>query len=352
MYDPRAHRLSRRHTAWRATALLAAALGTGCALDAGEAVDDAVAPVVVGTTPDEGQGWARHGEIRFRFSEPMDREAGSIELFLDDDDAPEPLRGAWDDVERTEFVAWPSTLLPQNVGAVVVADGFRDLGGLLQAAPAVVELRTIDDASPTLLRTAPQDTHEVSAAVLEEVVFEFDEALDAAHGEVEVEGLAIEAGPIRWGMNGRQIRVPVSGMFDDRAYTVTLRGFRDFAGHAARTASVTFYTSPDRRAPVLVEANPMEGDVVDAASLDAIVVTFDESMSHDRTRTTLTVDGVPQAVWGHWTPAHRTFVVELDAPLPAGAEVSLSVAGFVDLEGNAIDPGPLVRDGRLDFTTR
>ena len=319
--------------------------------DGGVDAGDREAPEVVDTTPAHGAtDVATDAAIVIRFSEPMDEGAGTVSLSSGGEAITATESWSADGTELTLSAALPSGA---RVRTVLERD-FTDLAGNPLAAPYSFEITTADAVAPVVTSAEPGEGATVSArtALLR---IAFSETMDAGAGALSLEGGPGALGDIQWTLGG--LVVPVSGLAYDTDYRVVLSGFADPAGNALDgtaylgDGALDFATGPDTDAPRVADANPSEGQIEVRDTTSTLTVVFDEPMDTSVTQAELTVGGVTTTVTGLWSAGDTRIDFDVFGHIARNAAHSLSLAGFRDAAGNALDPVPHLADGALDFVT-
>ncbi|MCU0671870.1 MAG: Ig-like domain-containing protein [Myxococcota bacterium] len=309
----------------------------------GTAPTDTVPPFVVGTDPaDEETGVAVGRDVTIFFSEAMATDVGAASATADG----EPLtlgEGVWDESAR-ELRFTPE--LPADATIVLSLSAFEDVAGNVMV-DVEVSFSTVDGRAPRVTSATPSEGTD-DAELTFDARFEIDEALASDRGAAALIGPEGDVGTIRF--EGTTLVVPVSGLRPDTEYSLALSDFADESGNALvggdalGDLALDFSTAPDTAAPQVVDAMPGEGTVDVPASTQTATLIFDEPMMRSGT-----VTYAGEALSTSWRSDTR-LVVQLPAPLPLSATVSLVLAGFVDLAGNALDGEAYLGDGALDFT--
>ena len=319
--------------------------------DGGTDAGDQQAPLVVETTPAHGAtDVATDAAIVIRFSEAMDESAGTVALSRGGDAITATESWSADGTELTLSAALPSGA---RVRAVLERD-FTDLAGNPLAAPYTFEVTTADAVAPVVTSAEPAEGSTVSARTAV-IRVTFSEPMDGAVGSLSLEGGPGTLGDIQWTLGG--LVVPVSGLAYDTDYRVVLSGFADPAGNALDGASylgdgaLDFATGPDTDAPRVVDANPSEGQIEVRDTTSTLTVIFDEPMDTSVSEVELTVGGVTTTVTGIWSVDDTRIDLDVSGHIARNAAHSLSLRGFRDAAGNALDPVPHLADGELDFVT-
>ena len=319
--------------------------------DGGTDAGDQQAPEVVETTPAHGAtDVATDAAIVIRFSEAMDESAGTVALNSGGEAITATESWSADGAELTLSAALPSGARVR----VVLERDFTDLAGNPLAAPYTFEVTTADAVAPVVTSAEPAEGSTVSArtAVLRVA---FSEPMDGGAGSLALEGGPGALGDIQWTLGG--LVVPVSGLAYDTDYRVVLSGFADPAGNALDGApylgdgALDFATGPDTDAPRVVDANPSEGQIEVRDTTSTLTVIFDEPMDTSVNQAELRVGGVTTTVTGIWSVDDTRIDLDVSGHIARNAAHSLSLAGFRDAAGNALDPVPHLADGALDFVT-
>lgn len=319
--------------------------------DAGQEPVDVDPPRVVSTLPETGAtDVAPDFAIVIRFSEPMDEEAGTVEILRDGQTL--TVNRSWN-VDSTELFLRADLGSDARIQVVVERD-FADLAGNTLEAPHVLELRSGDRVAPFVTSADPSEGSTISARTTQLRV-ELSEPMDATRGTLTLEGGPGELGSITWTLGG--FLVPVRGLAYDTAYRVVLSDFADPAGNALDPSphlgdgALDFTTGPDVDPPQVVDANPSEGQIEVRERLPVITVVFDEAMDTSITEATLRAAGASVPVEGAWSEGGTRIDFDVAGLFVRETAHSLDLDGFRDAAGNPLDPVPHLGDGVLDFVT-
>lgn len=315
------------------------------------------APTVVSTSPAEGAvDVPIDGAITITFSEPMSPGAGSITV--DSGAGPERLTindGAWNGIGNEVTFTLPAPLPTEREVTVVVETTFEDLEGATLEAPFELTFTTAPPVNPSVVSSTPEEGSTVSAS-LSEIVIVFSATM-AQKGQVTLAGGPGTLGTPVWSADNTTITIPVSGLDYDTAYGVTLAGFADPMGDAVLPGvlvdlTLDFTTGPDTDAPSVVATNPLEGQADVYAFTTTFTVTFSEAMDTSRTTATITSATTTATLNGAWDAAGTMLTLTVPvSTMTYDTAYTVDLTPFTDVAGNPLDGGPVVGDGRLDFTT-
>lgn len=318
--------------------------------DSGPQIVDEEAPQVVDTTPSDGASdVSPSAPIVIRFSEAMSQE-GTLSLTADGETLSPASSWSTDGTELTLTAALPSGA---RIGLVLERD-FTDQAGNGLAAPFALDFTTGDDIAPVVTEADPAEGATVSART-SVIRITFSEPMDPSTGTLALEGGPGELGDVSWTLGG--LVVPVSGLAYDTDYRVVLSGFADPAGNALDgeaylgDGALDFATGPDLDPPRVTDASPSEGQIEVRDTAEKVTVLFDEAMDTSVTEATLSSGGSSITVTGVWSEGGTRIDFDVFGKLARNATHSLSLAGFRDAAGNALDPVPHLADGALDFVT-
>jgi hypothetical protein len=131
---------------------------------------------------------------------------------------------------------------------------------------------------------------------------------------------------------------PSAPLSYDHAYTATVAGAKDLAGHVMAPVTWTFTTeSPDTTLPRVLSVSPKDGDTNVAVGV-AITARFSETIEPSNLATAFTVGDVAGTV--SYAAATNTAVFTPAAPLAYDTAYTATVTGVWDLSGNAMVGSP------------
>ncbi len=312
-------------------------------------------PAVVLTIPQDGEDEvAPTASIRVVFSEPIEVASGTIEL--ETDGASVELGAPSASADRRELTVTPSAPLAGNTSYEVTVAGFRDDADNAMASAHVVSFTTSDPFAPTVVASTPAEGATDVSTGLATIELELSEAMNAALGVAELSGGPGTLGAPTW--DGARVSFPVSGLAPDTAYRVTLTGFADPAGNALDgeaylgDGALDFTTGGDTTAPVVTESSPAEGATgVPPTRTTRVRVVFSEPMDPSAGVAELDVDGTPTALEASWAAGGTILLVDVSGRFEEGHAYRITLSGFTDAVGNALDASTYLGDGALDFTT-
>lgn len=319
-------------------------------VDSGPGIVDEEAPEVVDTTPPDGaDDVSPSAPIVIRFSEPMG-ETGTLSLRANGEELTATRSWSSDGTELTLTAELPTSAFVD----LVLERDFTDVAGNGLEAPFSLAFRTGDDVAPVVTETDPAEGSTVSART-SLIRISFSEPMDVSRGTLSLEGGPGELGEVAWTLGG--LVVPVSGLVYDTEYRVVLNDFADPAGNALDgnaylgDGALDFTTGPDMDPPRVLDANPSEGQIEVRDTIPTVTVLFDEPMDTSVREATLTVGSSSVTVTGTWSEGGTRIDFDVFGKLAPNATHSLSLVGFRDAAGNALDPEPHLADGVLDFVT-
>ena len=312
------------------------------------------APRILETRPADGEREvARDAAIEIVFDRAMDESAGALSASTDEG-AIALEAGSWDEDGRV-FTARPSQALPPGATLDVSASGFESAEGASLTAEHAWSFETRDDVAPFVTSATPGEGASAIDPDLDTIVIAFSEMMRDG-GVARLEGGPGTLGRGTW-MDGA-LHLPVEGLAADTAYRVVLEGFRDAAGNALDGAPVLgdgaldFTTGEDVTAPVVVDANPSEGQLdVRVGLVTRIALDFSEPMDTTAGSATLEVDGGSEALSLEWSRGDTRVSLPVASLLRIDSPHRVVLDGFRDRAGNAHDGAVYLGDGALDFTT-
>lgn len=217
-------------------ALDASSLGTDGALDFTTG-DDTIAPVVIGSAPNEGQLDVDVGlitRVELTFSEPMDTALGALSLEVDGTSV--PLTATWDRDGR-RVLADVSGRLAIGAAHRVVLSGFADLAGnaldgTVRLGDGVLDFTTgADRFVPFVAWTVPADGDLAAPAATDRVSVVFSEAMDTSRTTATLRGDGrdvVLSGT--WSAGDTVLTLDAPMLQGGRSYTIDLAGFTDAGG--------------------------------------------------------------------------------------------------------------------------
>lgn len=316
---------------------------------------ETVAPTVMGTLPRDGATEVHpNTSIRITFSEAIDPASGRIAVTVDESEIEVSAPSASEDVRELTFTL--SSPLPSNAAVQVVVDGYRDLAGNPMVAEYIFSFTTSDPFAPTVVSSTPAEGETDVAPETEVLGVEFSEPMNAALGFAELEGGPGSIGTPVW--DGTRATFPLSGLAPNTAYRVVLRGFADPAGNALDgepylgDGALDFTTGDDRTPPVVVESTPREGQsALPPSPTTRVRIVFSEPMDTSAGVAKLDDGSSSTELEASWTGGDRILLLDVVGMLEVDRAYRVTLTGFKDRAGNALDGGPYLGDGALDFTT-
>jgi hypothetical protein len=342
---------------------------------------DDVAPEVVSSVPAEGATNVEVGELRkieVVFAEPMRTSSGTAILSGLGD--PVELAVTWsEDAHRATLVLPDAASLIYETGYTLELSGFMDVhGNALAAEPYLVNgcldfAAGADTMRPRFLSSTITDGA-MGVATADprnfqyDILFEVSELVDVSNATatIEVDGESFDNVYVYAAGHGRTVQVSAVGaarpLRYDATYAVKLVGVTDLAGNEIDPAGylgdgqLDFTTGPDTIAPFVAQ---LTGLVEGSGSLSPwgnyVHVTFSEPIDGAAAAIELvhfgssgtTVLDPPMLEWFSDTELMINFP---STGLTSDQRYGLRFVGFVDLQGNALDPVPLLGDGTLDFS--
>jgi hypothetical protein len=292
-------------------------------------------------------------ELRVAFSAPLRGGLGVLTLSSDAGAVPlDPptVDGATVSVRASEALA-PGTAFALHI------DGFEGEDGSAMPAPVEITFTTEDRAPPSVIASVPSDDG-TSDATLADIVVTFSEAMRIDRGSAELFGPGMPGlGSPRW--DGTSLHLPVSGLVPTQRYQLRLSDYEDASGNALDLRSLGpdevlgFEVGPDETPPVVLSSQPNEGQLdLEVALLLQVELTFSEAMDPTRGAMSLVVDrGAPTALVPVWDRGDTRVRASVTGMLGAEAPHRVTLEGFADRAGNALDGAVHLGDGALDFTT-
>lgn len=309
-------------------------------------------PRVVGTDPAAGEGRvASDRPVVLFFSRPMDERHGEVRAFT----GTTPIvLGAREWAEGSTVLRYPAPELPVATDVRVEVRAFRGWEGET-AEDFEFTFSTLDPEVPIVVASTPTEGARDVATDLAEVRVVFSKPM-ATLGEVALLGGDGEVGALVW--ETEAVRVPVSGLVHDTAYSLALIGFEDTSGNPLDgepyllDGAVDFSTGPDRTPPFVVDSNPSEGQLDVPTALELVTVDFSEPMDPALGVGTLSEgdDVLVDALVPAWSRGGTRAAFRVQRALSTGAAYRFALRGFVDLEGNPLDDAVYLGDGAIDFT--
>jgi hypothetical protein len=315
---------------------------------------DRTPPFVITTSPGDGaSNVAGDAVITVRFSEPVHR--GTVAVTADDVTVGTRSALSEDDILLT---ITPDAPLGADARVrVTLQPDFGDQAGNPLALPYTFAFDVGDRDAPTVVGSTPAQASASLSARLEAITITFSELMDASRGAVTLSGGPGALGPLRW-IDGRTVRVPLSGLGYETTYACTFSSFADTAGNPLDRNTyliagvLRLTTGVDRDGPRVLDSNPSEGQLnVSLRGVPEARIVFDEPMDPDAGIATLEVAGTSSALPASFDAERRTLSLAITGRLRPDAPHRIVLTGFRDATGNAIDPIPLLGDGALDFDT-
>ena len=232
-------------------------------------------------------------------------------------------------------------------GPVLVPDG-----GPADTGPPPIDapVPEVDTERPRVSATTPaQGARGVGASAA--ITVTFSEAMDEGAGTAAVRagGVAL-ASATSWSDDATTLTITPSDPLPSEARVeVTLDDdFADVAGNTLALPYVLAFETGDFVPPVVVSSDPAQGATELSARIDAITIRFDEQM--DNSAGTLALEGGEGTLGTpSWTDG-RT----LRAPVSGLAYETtyrVTLAGFEDAAGNALDASVYLDEGAIVMTT-
>jgi hypothetical protein len=244
--------------------------------------------------------------------------------------------------------------LPTNSAVQAIVSDVVDLAGNTMASEFELGFTTSDRVAPSVIRASPAEGATADPSI-EEIEIEFSEIMNAAIGAALLEGGPGALGEPRW--EGARATFPVSGLAPDTNYRVELLGFADPAGNAVAGASylgdgaLDFRTGGDAIAPFVIEAVPGEASsAVPPNRTTRVRIAFSEPMDPDAGSVALAGTTTVE-LSRSWTAGGTILLLDVSGLLESDTGYRVTLAGFADLAGNALDGAPVLGDGALDFRT-
>ncbi|MDX2088056.1 MAG: Ig-like domain-containing protein [Kofleriaceae bacterium] len=343
---------------------------------------DDVAPVVVSSVPAEGATNVEVGDLRevaVVFAEPMRTSSGTAILSGLGD--PVELAVTWsEDAHRATLVLPEEWALIYDTAYTLELSGFMDVhGNALAAEPYLVNgcldfAAGADTKRPRFLSSTIADGA-MGVATADRRYYQYDILLEVselvdvsnATATVEVDGETFDSVYVYAARYGRTVQVAAVGaarpLRYGATYAVKLTGVTDLAGNEIDSAGylgdgqLDFTTGADTIAPFVAQ---LSGLVEGSGSLSPwgtqyVQVTFSEPIDDATAAIELvhfgsggTTELEPPTV--DWLSDMEITISFPTAGLTADQRYGLRFVGIVDLEGNALDPVPLLGDGTLDFS--
>jgi len=316
--------------------------------------EDTTAPEVTSTDPRDGDDDAATSLTALvRFSEPMDTAVGTVTVTAD---------GAAVTPDSTTFASGDRTLeialsdLPVEVDVVVtIGDDFADPAGNTIAAAETFTFTTADTIPPTVASSSPGEGDATVDSGITEITVTFSEVMNATAGSASLSGGPGTLGAPSW--DGAAVTFPVSGLAFDTDYDLSLVGYEDAAGNVYdETVTIgdgvlDFSTGADATAPVVIDSTPSEGAVdVPALTTTIVPVVFSEAMDTSVGTAEISDGTTTAAVPISWDAGGTRALLDVGT-LALDVTYSITLTGFTDVAGNALDGTTYLVDGALDFTT-
>ncbi|HJL17701.1 MAG TPA: Ig-like domain-containing protein [Sandaracinaceae bacterium LLY-WYZ-13_1] len=209
-----------------------------------------------------------------------------------------------------------------------------------------------DTTPPTVLDTVPDDGAE-SVPLGTAITVTFSEPMDRMAGAVTIEpgSIRLPASIGRWtDEDQRLIFTGVGGLLEGTEYVGTVGpDFTDRAGNPIEDTAEFRFVTIDLTAPEVRSSTPSEGATDVSSMLSEVTVTFTEPMDPARGMGILSGG---RAILGE--PSWNVDDTEVTWPVTgveAESVYALSLEGFTDDSGNALDTVAYLDDGFLDFRT-
>lgn len=312
-------------------------------------------PHVVETSPDDGAlGVPATSTIEVTFSEVM-ADVGTAEIVAGGTTV--AATESWSDDARTLTLV-PAEDLPSSARVrVTLASDFTDEAGNALVLPYTFTFDVGDFDPPEVVSSDPIEGATDLGARMDTITITFSELMDSTVGSVALTGGAGATGTLRW-LDGHTLRVPVSGLAYGTSYELSLSGFADTAANPLDPAPyltdgvLDFTTGADVDAPRVLEASPAEGQVnVSLRGTPTATIVFDEPMDATVGTATLRVGSESVVVPGTWSAGNTRVALAISGRLRPDASHHVTLVGYEDAAGNALDPVTYLGDGVLDFDT-
>lgn len=326
---------------------------TGGGGDGGDsAVVDTEAPHVVRTDPaDEATDVPTGRAITIELSEPV-RAGGAVVATTDAGELEIDVELGDDARFVTVTGTWPLAATVE-----VVVDEWTDLAGNALEEDYSFSFSTETSSAPQVASASPNEGATDVDPAIEVARVEFDRAMDNTVGAVSLLGDddgAGEVGELAW-ESDTVLNVPLSGLAADTSYGLSFDGFLGAdatplaIGPVLGDGVLDFTTGADEVAPRVIDSSPMEGQLAVPTTLATIVLRFSELMDRDLGVATLVIDEERTELRGTWSEGGALLTLRVPANFPFEADVRVELEDFTDLAGNALDGGPILVDGALDF---
>lgn len=310
---------------------------------------DEEAPNVIGTDPVDGAESVVPRPVLVFFSESMDTSMG--ELTLTADDTTLATTTAWN-VDDDQLTIEAD--IPVESSIVVTLDGFQDVAG--NVLPTYTfSFSTADVTAPHVVSSTPEEGATAVAPELTDIRIDVSETLATDSGAVTLVGGpgAVDS----WTLTESAILVTVSGLVRETDYELVLTGFADAAGNALDgerylgDGALDFSTGLDSTAPMVTSSNPPEGAVDVTIGLNSVSVTFSEPMDTSVGSGVLVGGTDSRSLTPSWRDGDTVARFILSDLLLVDTDYAMTLVGFVDAAGNALDRTTYLVDGAVDFTT-
>ena len=212
-----------------------------------------------------------------------------------------------------------------------------------------------DVTPPEALSSIPTDATTGVSISIASFSITFNEPMNTTAGSALFAG---GIGTISAGVwAGNTVTYTVTGpLAYNTAYTLTLMGLQDVAGNPLSTVSgavtggiLNFTTEADITPPQILSTTPTDGQVDVSLTLANIKFTFNEAMNTSLGTPTLT-GGSGSLGAASWTGS-TVVTYPVTGPLAATTAYSVTLAGYQDVAGNALNYTSYLADGILNFTT-
>lgn len=322
---------------------------------------DAIPPVLVSTSPTDGQ--VRVGvasTIQLIFSEPIQKGSGNIYLVLEDGSEAVALNVLASNVvvQGDKLVVKPSVpLLQGKTYTVVMAAGVvKDLSGNPYAGISDYNFTTEDRTPPGISTYSPVDGA-IGVLLDENLSFTFSESVQKGAGAIELRkdapnGALVESFQVSsstrllWSEDGTQLIIdPSNNLLEGAKYFVVFPAgsFKDVAGNLNLAINAYDFSAMDITPPVVVEKSPAPG-AVRVPIFNNIAWTFNEAIKKGVGVIELRMEGVdaPIETFDVATSNRLRFngkqlVIDPTDNFLQGKKYSLLIAdgAIQDLSGNA-----------------
>ena len=311
-------------------------------------------PAVVATIPRDGAvEVSPTAPIRIVFSEPITTNGGRVELSAGD--AVFAIGTPSLSADARELTVTPAELAG-NTAITARVEGYRDLAGNAMAAAHTFTFTTSDPFAPAVVVTAP--TEGATGVAVDTAVIDvlFSEPMITTLGVAELSGGPGTLGAPTW--EGARARFPVSGLAADTAYRLTLSGYADAAGNALDASAylgdgaLDFTTGADIVAPFVTEATPSEGQTaVPPSRTTRVSLVFSEPMDPSAGEAALEQGVNSTPLEASWAAGDTILILDVSGLMEADLPYRVTLTGYTDAAGNALDGSVYLGDGALDYTT-